>query len=157
TQDLAGKLYPANMDGAEPSLKVVIDTVPPHVTLNPLAPRGAEVGVAWEIRDDNLDLAVADALRLEYRTPLTGGAWVPVKLPTGAAQFYWNPGFNGLIEVRLTARDRAGNAQTASITLGAGGAAPGFTPVAPADPPPPAFPGPLDGERKLVGSKRINL
>ncbi|MFO0969477.1 MAG: hypothetical protein U0793_28295 [Gemmataceae bacterium] len=158
TQDLEGRLFPANMAGAEPSLKVVIDTVPPQVTLTPLAPRGAEVGVAWEIRDDNLDLTLPDAVRLEYRTPLTAGAWAPLKLPPSAAQHYWNPGFAGQIEVRLTARDRAGNTQTAATTVGpGGGAAPVFTPATPADPPPPPIAGPLDHERKLVGSKRITL
>src|SRR5205085_4287068 len=33
TQDTDGKLYPPSLDGAAPSLKVVIDTQPPAVTL----------------------------------------------------------------------------------------------------------------------------
>lgn len=154
TQDLAGKLYPVSMESAEPSLKVVIDTKAPQITLQPLPPRGTEVGVAWEIKDDNLDASVPDAVRLEYRTPLTGAAWLPLKITPGAAQHYWRPGFAGQIEVRLQVRDRAGNTDVAgtNVSLGGGGAAP-----PPAHETPPPIHGPAEHERRLVNSKRVNL
>src|ERR1700722_9727970 len=53
--DLEGKLYPATMDKAQPSLKVIVDTQPPLVQLQALPPRPGEVGVAWTIRDDTFD------------------------------------------------------------------------------------------------------
>src|SRR5437588_3645844 len=63
--DLQGKLFPATMDGALPSLKVIVDTQAPAVSLQPLPPRAGEVGVAWTIKDDTFDPAVPDAVRLE--------------------------------------------------------------------------------------------
>src|SRR5205085_1349023 len=86
--DFQQKLYPPTADGLVPSMKVVVDTLPPVVQLQPLAPRGNEVGVAWDVRDDNPDLASADALRLEYR--LAGTAtWQPLAVTPGATQHYW--------------------------------------------------------------------
>src|SRR5947209_6951647 len=66
TMDQEGRHYPATMDSPPPSLKVIVDTQPPQVTLRALPPRGGQIGVAWEIRDDNLDTMLPDALRLEY-------------------------------------------------------------------------------------------
>lgn len=165
TLDLDGRLYPLTLEGAAPSLKVVIDTQPPTVTLQPLAPRNGEVGVSWDIRDENLDLAAPEAVRLEYR-PAGAASWFPVIAPPGATQTYWLPQSTGAIEVRLRARDRAGNVGEGSTTLNA---AAGFTPASPTSPNPGIVPlqnndapqhifnGPTEGERKLVGSKRINL
>lgn len=162
TQDQENKLYPPSMDGATPSLKVIVDTQPPAVFLQPLAPRGNEVGVSWEVRDDNPDQALSDALRLEYRA--SGSAhWLPLpRTPTGN-QAYWTPESNGAFEVRLRARDRAGNWGEATTTVslnGPGGNAapfqtnPGFNePVAEANP----SNLPLDPDRRIVNSKRINL
>jgi hypothetical protein len=130
SMDLQGKLYPPTMDGAVPSLKVIVDTQPPVVQLQPLPPRPGEVGVSWTIRDDHFDFGIPDAVRLEYR--LSGGVtWLPLSVPQGAAQFYWNPKSNTLIEVRLRARDRAGNLGEGTTTVSLSGAgqvtAPGST------------------------------
>jgi hypothetical protein len=167
TQDLDGRLYPATLEGATPSLKVVIDTVPPKVAIQPLQARGAEVGVAWDIQDENLDTAAADALKLEFRS---AGAqtWLPVTVAAGANQAYWNPQTGGPVEVRLRARDRAGNSGEASTTLNA---ASGFVPVQPQQGNAPfqsnnqnnnstkqhIFNGPTEGERKYVNSLRVSL
>jgi len=121
--DLQGKLYPPTAAGLQPSLKVIVDTQPPVVQLQPLPPRSGEVGVSWTIRDDHFDFGVPDAVRLEYR--LSGGVTsLPLSVPQGASQLYWNPKSNTLVEVRLNARDRAGNigAGTTTVSLtGAGG------------------------------------
>ncbi len=169
TQDQEGRLYPLTLEGAVPSLKVVIDTQPPTLTLQPLAPRNAEVGVSWDIRDDNLDLSVPDAARLEYRN--AGAAvWLPVIMPPGTNQAYWTPTNNGPLEVRLRVRDRAGNVGETTATVNAGGggfaaihsgpgpaAGAGIVPFQNNDQAQQIFNGPSEGERKLVGSKRINL
>ncbi|HMC90094.1 MAG TPA: hypothetical protein VKI17_11130, partial [Gemmataceae bacterium] len=98
TVEQDGRPFPQSMDGAQASLKVVVDTQNPVIQLQPLAPRGGEVGVAWDIRDDNLDLSLPDALRLEYRPP--GGQWMLLPVHPGANQYFWNPQANGLVEVR---------------------------------------------------------
>lgn len=164
TQDLEGRTYPATMDGASPSLKVVIDTQPPAVTLQPLPPRNGEVGVAWEIRDENLDLSLPDAARLEYRTA-NNPNWLGLNVAPGAAQHFWAPGSNGPIEVRLRVRDRAGNTNEAVTGVSLAGNQGGvFTPGPNAFDNPPANPqpqdilnGPTEAERRLVNSKKITL
>jgi hypothetical protein len=120
TQDTEGRLYPASLDGAAPSLKVAIDTQPPTVNLQALAPRNGEIGISWDIRDDNLDLSAADAVRLEYR-PTGSSNWLVVTIPAGATQTFWNPTTNAPVEVRLRARDRAGNVGEATTTVNSGG------------------------------------
>jgi hypothetical protein len=161
--DLQGKLYPAAMQNAQPSLKVIVDTVPPTVQVQALPPRQGEVGVSWTIRDDYFDAAGPDALRLEYR--LSGGmTWLPLSVPQGATQFYWNPKASTLVEVRLRARDRAGNVGEGGTTVSLSGAGAGqYLPYG--NEPKVSQPGTpsLDtdllrlgaGERRFVNSKRV--
>jgi hypothetical protein len=156
-----GRLFPATMDGAQPSLKVLIDTQPPTVKLRALPPRNGEVGVEWEVHDDNLDLALPDALRLEHR--LAGGAvWLTLRSNPVGTQFYWNPETNGVVEVRLRVRDRAGNwgEATTTVSLANQGVLPDPSPAV-KTPEAPATgtktPGAADPDRLLVNSKRISL
>jgi hypothetical protein len=161
TTDLEGRLYPVSLEGATPSLKVVIDTQPPVVSLHALAPRGGDIGVSWEIRDENLDMAASDAVRLEYRS--AGGTWLPVNVAAGANQAYWSTPNGGQVEVRLRARDRAGNVGESTFSVGTSGGfvnnpfSQGATPLQNTDQPQPILNGPTDRERKLVGSKKISL
>jgi hypothetical protein len=171
TLDLDNRVNPPNMQNAQPSLKVMVDTVPPSVQLQVLPPQADKVGVAWDVRDENLEFIANDTVRLEYR-PAGGQNWIPLNLPTGGTQVYWNPQTTGAVEVRLHARDRAGNsaATTANVSL-AGGQNPGFAAnpnpginAVPNNPAAQPFPrgqdlvnGPADHERKLVNSKRISL
>jgi hypothetical protein len=159
TVDRDGRAFPATLEGAQPSLKVVVDTQPPVVQLRPLPGRGGgEVGVAWEVRDDNLDLRQPDALRLEYR-PASGVGWTPLPADPSATQHYWNPQTNAAVEVRLRAKDRAGNVGEAStsVVAGQGGGGQPFAQPAPrgGGDVPLGYPG--DGQRRLVNSKRISL
>jgi len=155
TQDLDGKLYPPSLGSAQPSLKVIIDTAPPRITLQPAPPRQGEVGVSWNIQDDNPDLALGDALRLEFRH--AGSAtWFNLPINPQANQFFWNPNTSSPVEVRMRVRDRAGNWGEALTTVSLGGGAapvpqPGFEqPSGLAQPP-------LAANRKLVNTKRITL
>src|SRR5688572_12114556 len=52
TVDLDNRVNPPNMQGASPSLKVMVDTAAPGVQLQTLAPQGDKVGVSWDIRDE---------------------------------------------------------------------------------------------------------
>src|SRR5262245_57002967 len=142
------------MANAQPSLKVVVDTQNPTIQLQPLAPRAGEVGVAWDIRDDNLDLTLPDALRLEYRPP--GGQWMVLPIHPGAVQYYWNPQAAGVIEVRLRARDRAGNWGEAATSVSLAGN-PNTAAVGGGNPQD-AWAGPGAGEgRRFINTRRITL
>jgi hypothetical protein len=109
TTDKNGRVFPLTMDGATPNLKVVIDTTPPIVELRTLPPRGNDVGLAWQVRDETFSPSVAGSIILEFRSATTPGNWARVDVPTGVSQVYWNPGMAGPIDVRITARDQAGN------------------------------------------------
>jgi hypothetical protein len=154
TQDQDGRLTPPTMTGAQPILKVIVDTQKPIVLLQGLPPRADQVGVAWDIRDENLDLALPDSLQLEYR-PAGAAVWQPLSRPTGANQLYWTPATRGPLEVRLRARDRAGNWGEALTSISLDGTAAPYNTIA--NPP---FQGtgfqPVP-DRKLVNNKRINL
>jgi hypothetical protein len=164
TLDLKGTLFPPAMDGSPPSLKVIVDTQPPVVQVQPLSPRPGEVGVGWTIRDDYFDPALPGAVVLEYR--LSGAVtWQIVPIAPGATQAYWNPKANTLVEVRLKARDRAGNVGEGLTTVSLAGATQGLPAPAPdAFPPPPSVP-PQDAdlqklgakERRFVNTKRVVL
>jgi hypothetical protein len=128
--DLQGKLNPPSMDKALASLRVIVDTQPPVVQVQALAPRPGEVGVAWTIRDDYFDPAGPDAVRVEFR--LVGGVtWQALAIPPGATQFYWNPRSNSQVEVRVRARDRAGNVGEGATTVSLSGAGQGYVPAGP--------------------------
>jgi hypothetical protein len=155
TLDQEGRRLPATLDGAQPSLKVVVDTQPPGVQLRPLPGRGTEVGVTWEVRDDHVDLKQTDALRLEYR-PAGGVGWITLPANPGAAQHYWDPQSTAALEVRLRVRDRAGNVGEAStnVIVGQQGGQPFAGPGA-GEGRPAGFP--ADIERRLVNSRKISL
>ena len=48
----------------EPSMKVVVDTIPPSILLDPDGRRGSPASVRWEVKDEHLDLKT---LLLEYQ------------------------------------------------------------------------------------------
>jgi hypothetical protein len=155
TVDAQNKLHPPSTNDLKSNLRVIVDSTPPSVQVQALPSRGNEVGVAWTVRDENLDLSLPDALRVEYR--FAGAAvWIPLAVPAGASQLYWNPNANAAVEVRVSARDRAGNVGDGSTTVrqGPGGAAnvvPNFqNPVQQPD----AF---KDLERKFVNTKQISM
>ena len=64
-------------------------------------------------RDEWFDENQFDAIRLEYRS-VGASAWAPLRRGLGS-QLYWNPETNGVLEVRLKARGRAGNSPSARL------------------------------------------
>jgi hypothetical protein len=159
TLDLQGKAFPATMDGVPPTLKVIVHTVLPSVQVQPQPPRPGEVGVSWKITGELFEPFMPGAVLLEYR--LAGAmTWQPVPVPAGATQAYWNPKANALVEVRLRARDRAGNIGEGTATVSLAGAG-GVNPGGEGNAPPPPFDGDLvklgAGDRKFVNSKRVAM
>jgi hypothetical protein len=85
---------------------VAVDTQPPVIVLQALPPRDGQVGVEWDIREENLDL---QRLRLDYRSSNTAD-WQPLPISAaGRGSYYWRPSAGGALEVRMHAVDRAGN------------------------------------------------
>src|SRR5262245_33925913 len=80
TIDQQGMAFPLTMEGAQPSLKMCVDTQPPAITIRALPPRDGQVGVEWDIHDDNLD---PQRVRLDYHLPYTG-EWLPLPITPAA-------------------------------------------------------------------------
>src|SRR5262249_40206039 len=149
TVDVDGRAYPLTLESARPGLKVFVDTAPQQVFLRPLPGRDGLVGIEWEVRDETLDLRT---LRIDYRVP-GRGAWLPLTIDTTLiGQRTWQVGSTGLVEVRLTIHDRAGNPREATTTVSATAepraADPGV--VRPASPA-------ANANVRMVNSKRISL
>jgi hypothetical protein len=155
TKDVDGRLYPATLEGARPSLKVFVDTHPPEITLEPLPSRGGDVGVSWKIKDETLDLGIANSFRLEYRA-VNDFSWLPLRADPLAGQFYWSPGREGSVEVRLRVRDRAENwAEKKTVVDGSG-----QTPIRQSDIPEkkPVFSAaPADAKIRMVNARHFSL
>ncbi len=113
-EDANGNLSPPNPDIAKPTMRVIVDTQKPQVTLRAVQPKEGRVAVAWEIVDANTNLRT---LRLEAKGPGEVN-WTPLNVtPLQAAQFGWNPPGGGPIEVRLSVKDLAGNEATATTQV----------------------------------------
>src|SRR5262249_29155060 len=117
-----GKLAPALDATVEPSLKVVVDTFPPSVVLEPDGRRGSMTSVRWEVKDESLDLA---SLVLEYQVEGVG-TWrrVPIRRPKLIGSQAWDAGTAEALKVRLSIADRAGNVTDAVIDFPEGTASP---------------------------------
>ena len=117
TLDTKGRLYPLDESTIEPSMRVVIDTTPPAISLEPRGRRGSRASVRWEIRDENLD---PKSLTIEYQAE---GARDWRRVPNShdlIGSVDWDAGTASAIKVRGTVEDLAHNAQTAEIVLGDG-------------------------------------
>jgi hypothetical protein len=162
TLDVDGVLYPKSLEGAQPSLKVLVDSVAPVVKLEALPCRDSAVGVAWKIEDEHFEPSAPEAVRLDFR-PLGSTMWQPLKVNPAAGEHYWNPGENGPLEVRLRARDRAGNLGEGKATVqltGSPGGGSGKIETPDSDPPLKSLadlPKPGDPRVRMVNSKKISL
>lgn len=116
-----GQSSPSMNQEVQPSMKVVIDTVPPSIVLEPDGRRGSSASVRWEVKDEHLDLKT---LTLEYQTD---GArqWrkVPVRRPSLLGSQTWDAGTADSLRVRASVADKAGNVADTEIVLPEGTAA----------------------------------
>jgi hypothetical protein len=114
TVDATGRSNPQTLQGAQPQLKVIVDTQVPSITLRQRAAREGGVAVEWDVREENLDPL---GFNLEYRLP---GAteWIPLPVePSAHGEHTWMPGTNGMVEVRLRVRDLARNQDEARLLM----------------------------------------
>jgi hypothetical protein len=118
-RDTKGRLIPGDQDPIEPSLKVIIDTVPPAVSLKPGPRRGNSSTIRWEIVEENLDNT---SVMLTYQAVgANGWSRVPVN-PARIGSKTWDAGTAEAIRVRATVSDLAGNTKEVVVTLPEGSA-----------------------------------
>ena len=115
TLTLEDEYSPPMNQTVEPSMKVVVDTVPPSILLEPDGRRGSLASVRWEVKDEHLDLKT---LLLEYQVE---GAkeWrtVPIRRPGLLGAQRWDAGTADSLRVRASVADKAGNVADAEIVM----------------------------------------
>jgi hypothetical protein len=118
TRDKDGKFYPSEDEPVEPSMKVIVDTVPPSLALEPDGRRGSRVAVRWEVRDENLDKL---SLVLEYQAE-GASAWrqVPIANKGLIGSATWEAGTAEPLQVRGSIVDKAGNKTEQTIAISEG-------------------------------------
>jgi hypothetical protein len=123
TLTIDGRVSPSLDATVEPNLKVIVDTFPPTLLLDPDGRRGSLASVRWEAKDENLDLK---SLVVEYQIEGVG-VWrrVPIKRPKLIGGQQWDAGTAEAIKVRASVADKAGNVAEATIELPEGTAGPG--------------------------------
>ena len=107
TRTVDGKVSPGLDATVEPKMKVVIDTVPPSLVLEPDRRRGSAASVRWEVKDEYLDLR---SMVLEYQVEGVG-VWnrVPIARPKLIGSQAWDAGTAEALRVRMSVADEAGN------------------------------------------------
>ncbi len=112
TLDGMNRLHPQG-GSISPGLKVLVDTRPPELTLS-LARSGAQVQLSWQASDTSL---APDSLKLEFRQPGFDD-WQPVHVVSQTSgQTAWTAPAAGLVLVRGTIADRAGNTGSGNAEL----------------------------------------
>ncbi len=105
TLDARNQLHPSS-EVYETGLIVVVDMSAPalELTVQQIAP--GRVEMSWQAIDSNLDVA---SLRLEYRQPGLDDWQVVSVAPRGSGQTSWSIPQGGIVAVRGTIADTAGN------------------------------------------------
>jgi hypothetical protein len=118
TLDVEGRYNPADDKPIVPDWRVVVDSQKPGLGVRSIARRGTTATIAWDARDENLDMGT---FVLEYSIPGTG-EWkpVPIARPVPNGESTWDCGTSESIRVRATVADRAGNVQIAETQLADG-------------------------------------
>ncbi len=123
TLTVDGNVSPSLDATVEPNLKVVVDTTPPSLFLEPDGRCASMAAVRWQVKDQNLDPKL---LVLEYQIEGVG-VWrrVPLHRPVKlAGRQLWDAGTAEALKVRMSVGDRAGNVTTEVVDLPEGTASP---------------------------------
>ena len=117
-----GKVSPGLDSTVEPKMKVIIDTVPPSVVLEPDRRRGSVASVRWEVQDEYLSLR---SMVLEYQIEGVG-VWnqVPIARPKLIGSRTWDAGTVDALRVKMSVADKAGNVTEAVLRLPEGTGSP---------------------------------
>ncbi|MHC5536923.1 hypothetical protein ACYOEI_01460 [Singulisphaera rosea] len=107
TVDDEGRLHPSSNDQIVPSMKVVVDTTPPTLALEPEMRSASLASILWKIGDDHPDVAT---LTFEYQVEGRKD-WQPIprQNPGAIGCATWDAGYTSPLRVRATVSDRAGN------------------------------------------------
>jgi hypothetical protein len=109
TLDSFNRLHPAG-NNIEPALKVIVDATPPVLELLLTELEPGKVELRWTAADDHLDVS---KLRIEYRQP-DAPEWQPAAVvPQPNGQTAWEVKAGGLVAVRGSISDLAGNSVNA--------------------------------------------
>lgn len=113
TVDGNNQLHPGG-DIIQPGLIVVVDTVKPILKLDVRQAEPGKVELSWSAIDANLNV---DSLRLEYVAP-GGREWERVRIvPKAIGSTSWSVPSSGIVAVRGSVKDYAGNEATAQMQL----------------------------------------
>jgi hypothetical protein len=113
TLDAFNRLHPAG-NNIEPALKVVVDATPPVLELLLMELEPGKVELRWMAADDHLDVS---KLRIEYRQP-DSLDWQPAAVvPQPSGQTSWEVRGGGVVAVRGSISDLAGNSVNAEREL----------------------------------------
>jgi hypothetical protein len=97
--------------GQEPTVRVIVDTLPPNVVMSSERDEAGTVKLTWNVKDANLD---PDTMRLAYRLG-DEKEWKEVSKPLAAeGSCVLRPAANSW-EIRMRATDRAGNVGEATL------------------------------------------
>lgn len=120
TLDVEGRYNPGDDKPIMPDWRVVVDSKKPGLGLRAIGRRGSQASIAWDARDENLDMGT---FVLEYSIP-GSGEWkpVPITRPSTNGESSWDCGTAEPVRVRATVSDKAGNLQIAETQLGDGAA-----------------------------------
>ncbi len=109
TLDSLNRLHPAG-NNIEPALKVIVDATPPVLELLLTELEPGKVELRWTAADDHLDVS---KLRIEYRQP-DAPEWQPAAVvPQPSGQTTWEVKAGGVVAVRGSISDSAGNSVNA--------------------------------------------
>jgi hypothetical protein len=109
TLDSFNRLHPAG-NNIEPALKVIVDATPPVLELLLTELEPGKIELRWTAADDHLDVS---KLRIEYRQP-DAPEWQPAAVvPQPNGQTTWEVKAGGLVAVRGSISDLAGNSVNA--------------------------------------------
>ncbi|MBA4031145.1 MAG: hypothetical protein C0478_09695, partial [Planctomyces sp.] len=96
----------------EPGLMVIVDTREPRVDLSLQEISQGKVQLSWHLHDQNLD---PSTLKLEYSQPGASG-WQTVSVaPRATGQTTWSVPQGGIVAVRGSVLDRAGNSGRGTV------------------------------------------
>lgn len=154
TVDAQGRLHPGNEAEIEPSIKVIVDSAPPAVALDPQVRSASLASIRWEIRDEFPDQGPPI---LEYQVE-GSDEWHPIPggRPGLLGSVTWDSGFAAPLKVRATVADRAGNKTQTVAYVPASVPETLATAAAPAGPPAAEVPpGPVESAPPASGPQAL--